>query len=361
MPVLFFLPGIMGSHLAADGRRIWLDPIELARGRLVRIAIDSSKAVSPAGLVGMAYGRLAGYLESGHRVIRHDYDWRQPIAELGKALAGRLRQALQDHPDQPLRILAHSMGGLVVRAAFAADPGLWAEIVARPGQGVRLLMLGTPNQGSHLLVETLLGQSDTIRMLARLDLRQGLQAVLDIVAGFPGAVHLLPAPGFVDSGGVAPKDYYRAETWAELGAINDDFWFGRRLAGKPTQRVLDKARAFWTAVADTGWVAQAPERIAYVFGNADNTPCGLVLLDEGSRPFVRMRGTPHGDGSVTWASGRLAGLPDERCWHMAADHMGLTSTADHFADIEALLTRGTPLRLGRLPLSRSETDQKSVV
>ncbi|WP_270068903.1 DUF7379 domain-containing protein [Thauera sp. WB-2] len=355
VPVLFFLPGIMGSHLAADGRRIWLDPIELARGRLVRIAIDSSKAVSPAGLVGMAYGRLAGYLESGHRVIRHDYDWRQPIAELGKALAGRLRQALQDHPDQPLRILAHSMGGLVVRAAFAADPGLWAEIVARPGQGVRLLMLGTPNQGSHLLVETLLGQSDTIRMLARLDLRQGLQAVLDIVAGFPGAVHLLPAPGFVDSGGVAPKDYYRAETWAELGAINDDFWFGRRLAGKPTQRVLDKARAFWTAVADTGWVAQAPERIAYVFGNADNTPCGLVLLDEGSRPFVRMRGTPHGDGSVTWASGRLAGLPDERCWHMAADHMGLTSTADHFADIEALLTRGTPLRLGRLPLSRSET------
>lgn len=360
MPVLVFLPGIMGSHLTADGRRIWLDPIELARGRLVRVAIDSNKTVQPAGLVGMAYGRLAAYLESGHRVIRHDYDWRQPIAELGKALAKRLRQALQDHPDQPLRILAHSMGGLVVRAAFGADDTLWADIVARPGQGVRLLMLGTPNQGSHLFVETLLGQSDTIRMLARLDLRQGLQAVLDIVAGFPGAVHLLPAPGFVDTGGVAPKDYYRADTWRELAEINHDFWFGRRLAGKPAQRVLDKAQAFWSAIADTGWVAQAPERIAYVFGKADNTPCGLLLLDEGSRPFVRMRGTPNGDGSVTWASGRLPGLPDERCWFMPADHMGLTSTTEYFADIDALLVQGAPRRLGRLPVSRSDEAREPV-
>ncbi|HRP66152.1 MAG TPA: CHAT domain-containing protein [Thauera sp.] len=354
MPVLVFLPGIMGSHLSADGRRIWLDPIELARGRLVRIAIDSSKTVQPAGLVGMAYGRLAAYLESGHRVIRHDYDWRQPIEVLGKALAVRLREALEKHPDQPVRILAHSMGGLVVRAAFAADPELWPQIAARPGAGVRLLMLGTPNQGSHLFVETLLGQSDTIRMLARLDLRQGMQAVLDIVAGFPGAAHLLPAPDFVDTGGPAAKDYYRAQTWSELAAINNDFWFGRRLAGKPNQALLDMARGFWKTIADTRWVAHAPERIAYVFGKADNTPCGLLLLDEGSRPFVRMRGTPHGDGSVTWASGRLPGLPDERCWYMAADHMGLTSTTEHFADIDALLVQGTPRRLGRLPVSRSD-------
>lgn len=65
-----------------------------------------------------------------------------------------------------------------------------------------------------------------------------------------------------------------------------------------------------------------------------------------------MRGTPHGDGSVTWKSGRIPNLPDERCWTMPADHMGLTSTARYFADIEALLSRGVPLRLGRLPVSR---------
>ncbi|WP_341647951.1 hypothetical protein [Thauera humireducens] len=67
-----------------------------------------------------------------------------------------------------------------------------------------------------------------------------------------------------------------------------------------------------------------------------------------------MRGTPFGDGSVTWQSGRLPGLPDERYWMMPADHMGLTSTPKFFADIESLLADGAPLRLGRLPVSRGE-------
>ena len=356
LPVLVYLPGIMGSHLAADGNRIWLDAFDLARGRLARIAMDSHKTVREDGLVGLAYGRLADHLETSHRVIRHDYDWRQPIQTLGAELALVLRAALNTHPDQPLRILAHSMGGLLVRAAFAADKTLWADIVARPGG--RLLMLGTPNHGSHLFVETLLGQSDTIRMLARLDLRQGMQAVLDIVAGFPGALHLLPAPGFEDAGGLADKDYYRAEAWTELAAINNDFWFGKTLAGKPTQALLDQARDFWGALADTRWVDLAPERVAYVFGQAENTPCGILLQTEDGKPkSIMMRGTPYGDGSVTWKSGRIPNLPDERCWTMPADHMGLTSTARYFADIEALLSRGVPLRLGRLPVSRGEQER----
>jgi hypothetical protein len=65
-----------------------------------------------------------------------------------------------------------------------------------------------PNHGSHLFVDTLLGQSDTIRLLARMDFAT-MQQILDIVAGFPGAIHLLPAPGFVDTGRL--RDYYRAE------------------------------------------------------------------------------------------------------------------------------------------------------
>ncbi|ENO87204.1 CHAT domain-containing protein [Thauera linaloolentis] len=353
IPVLVYLPGIMGSHLAADGDRIWLDPLDLARGRLSRIAMGARRAVREDGLVGLAYGKLADHLEASHRVIRHDYDWRQPIRKLGADLARVLRDALQAHPGQPVRILAHSMGGLVARAAFAADKTLWRDIVARPGG--RLLMLGTPNHGSHLFVETLLGQSDTIRTLARVDLKNGMQAVLDIVAGFPGAVHLLPAPGFEDTGGTAEKDYYRAEAWSELAEINNDFWFGRRLAGKPAQAALDEAAAFWREMADTRWVDLAPDRVAYVFGQADNTPCGILLQRQDGKPkSIMMRGTPHGDGSVTWKSGRIPNLPDERCWYMPADHMGLTSTGRHFGDIEALLDKGVPLRLGRLPVSRGE-------
>ena len=360
VPVLIFLPGIMGSHLVADDNRIWLDPLDLARGRLSRIAMGTHKTVHEDGLVGMAYGKLADHLEASHHVIRHDYDWRQPIRRLGADLAGVLRTALQTHPDQPVRILAHSMGGLVVRAAFAADQTLWPDIVARPGG--RLLMLGTPNHGSHLFVETLLGQSETVRMLARLDLKNGMQAVLDIIAGFPGAVHLLPAPGFEDTAGLADKDYYRAEVWTELAAINNDFWFGRQLAGKPTQAMLDEATAFWRELADTRWVDLAPERVAYVFGKADNTPCGILLQTEDGKPKnIIMRGTPDGDGSVTWKSGRIPNLPDERCWAMPVDHMGLTSTGKYFADITAMLDKGMPIRLDRLAVSRGEDAQAPLI
>lgn len=352
-PLLFFLPGIMGSRLEADGDPIWLEPLRLAGGGLKRIAMVSKAEVSTDGLVDLAYGNLSRYLRRSHQVEEHPYDWRKPLAELGEAFARRLDQALDDHPDMPVRILAHSMGGLVVRAALAARPGLWDKFVARDGN--RLVMLGTPNKGSHLFVETLLGQSDTIRTLARLDLAHDLQDILDIVAAFPGALQLLPAPGFVDADGRPPRNFYERSTWDTLAALNDDFWFGKALCGRPSQGRLDEARDTWAAIADTRWVGSAPERIAYVFGQADNTPCGVLEQSRNGKPVgLVMRGTSQGDGSVTWAAGDLPGLPAERKWLMPTDHMGLTSTRRHFEDIEALLVSGTPRSLARLPASRGE-------
>ncbi|WP_374475164.1 CHAT domain-containing protein [Zoogloea sp.] len=341
-PILVFLPGIMGSHLNAEGSRVWLDPLGLARGALSRITMDSPK-VSPDGLVGMAYGKLVERLGKTHEVKLFPYDWRQPIQTLGEQFAEWLAALLKNHADAPIRILAHSMGGLVVRAAIAHDPTLWDAIVARP-EG-RLVMLGTPNQGAHLFVHTLLGQSDTIRLLARVDLRHRMQHILDIIAGFPGAIHLLPAPGQADT-----FDYYKENTWTDLAAHNNDFWFGSELGGKPKQAVLDEAKAFWEKVADTEWVRKAPDRIAYIYGQSNNTPCGIIKQKgEGS---IVLRGTPAGDGSVTWASGHLPGLPANRSWLMPVDHMGLTSTETHFEEIESLLAHGTPRKLGPLPVSR---------
>ena len=352
--VLVYLPGIMGSELAANGNKIWLDPLDLARGRLDRIAMGSDATITPEGLVGMAYGKLADHLTRTHELITFAYDWRLPIKTLGATLVSTLRKALDEHPDKPVRILAHSMGGLVVRAAFAADKTLWDDIIARDGG--RLLMLGTPNRGSHLFVETLLGQSDTIRTLARVDLRHNMQQILDIVAGFPGAVHLLPAPGFTDTGNLNARNYYDRDVWDKLADVNNDFWFGRKLGGKPTPEVLQAAHDFWLSVADTAWVRKAPERIAYVFGQSDNTPCGLLEQTDGNKVIgLALRGTPEGDGSVTWASGHLPDLPAERKWLMPVDHMGLTSTTKYFDEIDALLTRGSPRKLAALPVSRGDS------
>ncbi|MBH3428875.1 CHAT domain-containing protein [Pseudomonas alkylphenolica] len=353
MPVLILLPGILGSHLAADRNRVWLDPLDLARGHLSKIDMESNHTVTKDGIVELAYGKLAKFLQASNKVIRFDYDWRQPIEVLGKALVDAVRGALVAHPDQPIRLLAHSMGGLVVRSAFAVDKNLWPDLIARPGG--RLLMLGTPNQGAYSFVENLLGQSDTVRMLARVDLNNSLQEVLDIVAGFPGALHLLPAPGFEDAGGMSPVDFYQDKTWTALARVNNDRWFGRNLGGRPRQAALDEAREFWREMSNTRWVDLDHDRVAYVFGKADNTPCGLQVPEKGD-PFANlmMLGTPNGDGSVTWRSGRLGNLPEERYWFMPVDHGGLTSTRRFFEEIQALLSTGVPNKLGRLPISRSE-------
>ena len=92
-----------------------------------------------------------------------------------------------------MRIVAHSMGGLVVRAMIAARPDLWDRMCER--DGARLVMLGTPNRGSHDIVEALLGTSATVQQLALLDLTRDWPEIVGIVAKFPGVLELLPNDG----------------------------------------------------------------------------------------------------------------------------------------------------------------------
>ncbi|RYU58189.1 CHAT domain-containing protein [Methylolobus aquaticus] len=352
-PVVVYLPGIMGSSLyvARGGKKdhVWVDPDDLVFGGLEKIA--AGKPAIPEGVVEMAYGKLEEHLAArGYYVETCAYDWRKPVTELGREFAVRLATVLSDHKAQPIRILAHSMGGLVVRAALASRQPR-ADFFGRAGN--RLIMMGTPNHGSHLMVQTLFGLSGTIRTLARFDLKHDMDEVLAIVSGYGGAINLLPAPGFVDAGSYAGKRFYDRAEWERLKEVNDDFWFGRNLCGVPSAEALAETARFWDSLADTDWVRHYGERIAYVFGQADATPCGLSALwtPDGRMRELLIAETPFGDGSVTWASGRLRGLPDENYWLMEADHMGLTSTPRFFGEIEALLEGRMP-RLKRLPVSR---------
>ena len=175
-PVLFFLPGIMGSHLrVGDHDRVWFDFFDIARGGMEKIRYDQ-RDIYPDGLFNRFYGNLCDYLEGTHTVRRFAYDWRQPLQDEADRLATEVDQALNQTP-KPVRIMAHSMGGLVARMMIARHPSVWDRLAAR--EGGRFIMLGTPNRGSHLMVETLLGMSDTVRMLAR----AGRQAPAAVAAG----------------------------------------------------------------------------------------------------------------------------------------------------------------------------------
>jgi len=342
-PVVIVLPGIMGSHLARNGDRVWFDPLDIAMGGLKKIAWSpqSLAQVSAEKLFEMFYADFCAYLAQSHRVLPYPYDWRRPLQHAALGLATLLREALAETraAGLPVRIVAHSMGGLVTRAMAAAEPALWDEFLGRDGS--RFVMLGTPNRGSHLMVEMLLGKGGTLRKLTML---QGcdLQDTLDLVAAFRGALQLLPQPGFVD-GGTPIADYLREQVWQDLKPKVFDFWFGNFRVGVPAQLACDEARSLWSlpGFATPAVPGHRPDKVIYVCGKADNTACGLAVA--GDR--VKMVGTSEGDGSVSWASGRIEGIGE--AYLMEAAHGDLAATPEHFEALAQLLADGTTTKLPR--------------
>ena len=70
------------------------------------------------------YSDLLQFLTASHRVIPFAYDWRLDPRIEADRLAARIKDELPAAREQrqPLRILAHSMGGLVARAMIARTP-----------------------------------------------------------------------------------------------------------------------------------------------------------------------------------------------------------------------------------------------
>ena len=352
--VVVLLPGIMGSHLAVpkDGR-IWMDPLRIATGGLAKLAWDKNPVEAEA-VFEMAYGGLVRHLRSSHRVIAFPYDWRLPLDVLGDRL-GELLARLQQETQQPIRLLAHSMGGLVVRACIHRRRAVMDTLMAR--DGARLVLLGTPNQGSHTMVENLLGKGGNLRTLVRLDLKHDMQQVLDFVADFPGAMQLLPRPGFsdtfqgVDGGGepAGKRPYFEAGTWPPLKQINTDLWFGDKKGAQPSQPMLDRAAWLWQqdnaagATSTPALPAAYAAKTVYVAGVASNTACGLRV--EGGR--VRMVGTSRGDGTVTWDSGRIGGIGS--WYYLPAAHGDLLATRAYFSALTDLLVSGATTGLPTTP------------
>jgi hypothetical protein len=350
-PVVVVLPGVMGSHLRVGAKdRVWFDPLDIASGGLAKIEWGKP-TVEAEELFAMSYGKLCRYLADSHRVEPFPYDWRQPLDVLAERL-GEFLDRLMKQTQQPIRLLAHSMGGLVVRACIHKRRPVIDALMAR--DGARLVMLGTPHQGAHSMVENVLGKGDTLRALVRLDLKHDMQQVLDIVAGFRGALQLLPKPGFVDtfqgqSDGGQILPYQQAATWVELKSKVTDLWFGNHRAGTPSQQVLDEASWLWQqdGTARPALPAAYEAKSVYVFGIAPNTPCGV--REEGAGGGVRLKlvGTSRGDGTVTWESGRIGGIG--RFYYLSAAHGDLASTEEYFGAIAELLTGGASARLPTTP------------
>ena len=322
LPIVFLLPGISGSHLEIDGDRIWIDPIDLAFGGVAKLAIDNPQ-VEPEALIGLYYGKLARYLDGSHDVRPWAYDWRRSLLETGRLFARELQKALATKDDQEVRIVAHSMGGLVARTAFALDPDLWETFKAR--KGCRLIMLGTPNGGSFSIPMMMLGRNKLMGYLALLDFKASRKDHLKVISDWPGALQMLPAER---------DDLFETKGWTTLDKADPEGeWV------KPDGDTLREAKAFRKLIEG------APidrERMFYIAGQAD-TFSGMIVDEGGGKDeAIRFQISPEGDGQVLWSTGIPDGI---KVWFTRAVHGDLARHKPAFPAILDILERGTTDKL----------------
>src|SRR5262245_13703525 len=121
-PRVYIVPGIMGSQLGCARHEplpndiLWLDPMDIAMGRLSALHLSSDTKIVSLGIVLYSYLRMKLHMRiAGFAPVCHHYDWRLGVDELGRGLA----EKIATDPAERVMVVAHSMGGLVSRAAMA--------------------------------------------------------------------------------------------------------------------------------------------------------------------------------------------------------------------------------------------------
>jgi tetratricopeptide (TPR) repeat protein len=352
-PAVFVLPGILGSNLkhGPQGERIWLG-LGLVCG-FERLAYQPAEVdgVEPDGPIAAVYADLVKYLGQTHEVIPFGYDWRKPLELEAKRLAGEIDAALAARAasGQPVRILAHSMGGLLARTVQLEAPATWQRLMAHAE--ARFVMLGTPNAGSWAPMQVLSGDDTFGNALAAVGSPFGNTQARMLMAQMPGFLQL-QAKLLDPQLGLDQND-----TWKRL-ADNDlqfelqrNWW--QRSAGEPTTNaytwgvppdaVLQQARALRLRL-DAQVSAELPAWAAktlLVVGKADKTPVGFEV---GANGFEYLEsGT--GDGRVPLESALLPGV---RTWTLDCDHGSLPSAERAFDAFADLLKLGATARLPQL-------------
>jgi tetratricopeptide (TPR) repeat protein len=350
-PAVFVIPGILGSHLKDGDKRIWLS-LRLVGG-LGRLAYEpGSDRVQADGAIGMVYDDLMDHLAATHEVVEFSFDWRRPLEEEAARLADAVERELdrRSASGQPVRIVAHSMGGLLTRTMQLVRPATFERLMKR--EGARFLMLGTPNGGSWAPMQVLSGDDTFGNALAAFGSPLRDRQARQLMAAFPGFLQL--QADLLD----ARLGLAQSSTWQQLAAddlkrVQEANWWHRNAGdaseaayewGVPPQEVLDQAVALRRRLdaQRDGALSAFADKTLLVVGAAEFTPDGYECGPEG---FNYLNAVQGGDGRVPLASALLPGV---RTWTLDAEHGSLPDVGRAFDAYTELLEKGDTDRLPRL-------------
>ena len=190
MKLTVFIPGIMGSELFLGDEKLWPPKVNETIGGYKRVDRLLDDAVVPGEIIEKVacfdvYEPILDFLartEPDERFLAFPYDWRQDLEDT----AGRLADTLDAVAGaDEVRIVAHSMGGLVSRVLL--ESGAFED---RPwfARVTQLITLATPHKGAPQALVSILGIDGTMG-LSPADAKR-----VTGDARYPSTYQLLPAP-----------------------------------------------------------------------------------------------------------------------------------------------------------------------
>jgi pimeloyl-ACP methyl ester carboxylesterase len=317
---VYLVPGIMGSQLMRPrpapwpADLLWIDPLDIINGRLEELTLPRHDDLKSFGALPYSYLGLKLRLQAaGFDVCLYDFDWRQDLQTVAAQLAARVRA----EAGRPVSLVAHSMGGLVARAALAL-PGL--EHVQR------LVALGAPFTGSFAVVQALRGSYPVVRRLAAMDQHHDAETLArEVFSSFPSLYQMLPIEGRLTQ-----LDLFDTASWPQSGP-------------GPQPDLLQASRSF-------GAIAAAPDpRCVAIAGTRQRTVTGLSRQE---RQFSYQISSL-GDGTVPLAS---ASAGAALTYFIACEHSELARSESVARAVIDLLRGETTQRLSaRRPVIRPKT------
>ncbi len=328
-PIVIILPGIMGSNLEQSNKKIWINYLRFLVGEITRLDI-SKKDITATSLIKTSYKKLVDYLSSEYDVVTLPFDWRMPLADAAALLKDRIEQYLP--LKTPIKIIGHSMGGVVTRDFIINHPATWKKLNA--SKDFKLLLLGAPLGGSYRIPYVLAGKDPIISQLSKIDLQHTKNELLDMFRKFPGLLALLPVAK--DSVDFADENVWQQMKNASLFDWNIPDKKDLQLWGAYRDKVLEKTDSIEL------------ENIIYIAGKDDATVCGFEINNDLPDEKLVFKSTAEGDQSVTWDTGIPKKLNNtNRLYFVNVSHGGLANNADIFNGITQILKTGETELLSR--------------
>jgi pimeloyl-ACP methyl ester carboxylesterase len=338
--------GIMGGELTTTnrggaGEQVWVKAFRIMTGWLTRLRLgedgysdyDPTYTVRATGIMKRYYGELLLSLSERWNVRAFWFDWRKDLkvaaSELDTQIGGWFGEGA------PVHIVAHSMGGLVARTFIQKFPERWASMKDGDDMklGGRLVMLGTPNQGSFAIPQVITGIEGLVRKLTLLDIRHNSQQLSEVFNSFVGSYQMLPSPNAMP----------------EMGRLYDA---GTYRGYNVPQAHLD------TALKQHEFIRKTidPDRMFYIAG-ADQPTYNGIKSDgwDQLNSLDAYTVTRDGDGRVPHALGLLSLNGREvPTYYIREEHGGLSTNPQILAALDGLLQNGktNDLSMAKIPASR---------